>query len=295
MLYRPGLRPEAAARAGRIGFALRARLDAAEVLAAVVGAGAVDPWQRAVLRGFADGEDLSTLKPGPRSLHRVLICAGRQLGKSTVAGALITWRLLVDRGPHGTGCTVLAVAPSLRTASELLGKVRQCLTALGVPLDRDAATSITLANGSRVVALPGSATAARGWSPALVVLDELAFCHESLIHALRPALVATRGDLIGITSAGAEGSWARQTWEAARWTRVEVPWSASPRLAARPEEIEELRASMPRHVFETEMECRWGGAGTGLFDAALVAQALGSAGLSLPVVTPLADRLRKAA
>jgi hypothetical protein len=57
----------------------------------------------------------------------------------------------------------------------LLKKVHGCLTApkVAVKLVADAATSLELPNGSRIVSLPASPEAIRGYSkPALIVEDE---------------------------------------------------------------------------------------------------------------------------
>ncbi|WP_369380387.1 hypothetical protein [Streptomyces sp. cg36] len=214
---------------------------------------------------------------------------------SSTVGALCAHRLLTDPGPHGHGCLVLAVAPSQRTAIELVSKVRGYLRALEVPLEQDAATSLTIGAGinSRIVALPGTPTSARGWSAvSLVAIDEAAYVAEETYLALRPTLIASGGDLICLTSAGQEGTWAHRIWtKAPGWTKVEVPWWKCPRFADNPDEINELKASMPAAVFTSEMECRWGAAGIGIFDSASVSAALYDAGLpGVPVITPYAQR-----
>jgi hypothetical protein len=128
-------------------------LDPATILAA---AGLdPDPWQADVLRSTSD---------------RVLLCCARQTGKSTTAAAMAVGVALTE-----AGALVLLVSPSLRQSSELFRKVVGLLDALGRPVAavQESSMSLGLANGARLVVLPGSPNLIRGFSsPKLIILDE---------------------------------------------------------------------------------------------------------------------------
>ncbi|MCC2280271.1 terminase family protein [Streptomyces sp. ET3-23] len=277
----------------RIAHMVRLAADPVEIFARALPRRAEpEPWQVDVLRGFPDGGGSGTLISGPGSVNRLMLVASRQTGKTSTTAALLAHRMITDLGPDGRGCLCVALAPTLRTAVELLGKVRVHLAAIGVEFAQDSAMALSLTGlGSRCVALPGTPVSARGWSSvSLAAIDEAAFVDQLAYQALRPTLINSGGDLVMLTSAGHEGSWAHGIWagDSQGWTKVSVPWHACPRFAARPEEINELRASMPKHVFESEMECRWGSPGAQVFDAAAVTAALRDASdIDLPTIVPL--------
>src|SRR5262249_57337482 len=105
-----------------------------------------------------------------RSSGRVLILASRQVGKSLVAGALALKEALLR--PRSL---VLILSPVQRQSKELFQeKLLLLYNALGRPLpaENETALQLKLANGSRIVALPGSEATIRGFSSgAMLVID----------------------------------------------------------------------------------------------------------------------------
>src|SRR5215210_5679926 len=98
-----------------------------------------DAWQQQVLTSDA---------------RRLLILAGRQVGKSTVTGLLALRNAL-----YVPGSLVLIFAPALRQSSEFFLKVKQAHAKLALPpcgLERETATELVFSNGSRIVCNPGS-------------------------------------------------------------------------------------------------------------------------------------------
>jgi hypothetical protein len=95
----------------------------------------------------------------------------------------------------------LLFAPSQRQTNELLAKVRTVLTRLGKVEGNT--SELRLANGSRVVALPGSEDATvRGFSAVdLLVFDEAAYVAENIYTAALPMLSA-RGQLLLMSTPG---------------------------------------------------------------------------------------------
>jgi hypothetical protein len=134
-----------------------------------------DPWQADLLRSNAP---------------QIAVCCSRQSGKSTATATLAAHTSIFQ-----PGALTLLLSPSQRQASELLTKVRSVLTTpgLGIRFEANAATSLELTNGSRVVSLPSSPDAIRGYSrPQLIVEDEAAFVDDSVHQALRPMMATIR-------------------------------------------------------------------------------------------------------
>src|SRR6516164_992753 len=132
-----------------------------------------DPWQAALLRAAA-------------RTQTILLCS-RQSGKSTVASALaLRAALLTDNS------LVLLLSPTLRQSGELYrDKVLRLYNALGRPVGtvQESALQMTLANGSRVVSLPGDEETIRGYSGVtLLVIDEAARVPDDLYFSVRPML-----------------------------------------------------------------------------------------------------------
>jgi Terminase large subunit, T4likevirus-type, N-terminal len=171
---------------------LRYQLDPAELFRDCVGE--PDPWQVTALR----------------SQHkRQLYLCSRQAGKSSVASI---------KGLHtamyNPGSLVLMVSRSLPQAAELFRKALLAYRDLGRPLgtEYESRLHLELANGSRLVSLPGSDATVVGYSPAMILLDEAAETSSDLIEALMPSVAATRGAIIALTSAKAASGWFFELW-----------------------------------------------------------------------------------
>src|SRR5258707_529475 len=89
------------------------------------------------------------------------------------------------------GALVLIVAPVERQSGETFRKVVGVFHALGWPVPSTSLGTmhLQLANGSRVIALPGSGQTIRGYSgPRLLLLDEAAQIPDELLQAVFPML-----------------------------------------------------------------------------------------------------------
>jgi len=143
----------------------------------------LDQWQAELMRSTAP---------------RVLLLCARQTGKSTVS-ALIALATAVMQA----GALVLLVSPSQRQSGELFRTVMRHLRALSdAPgITAESALRVELANGSRIVALPGDERTIRGFAGAtLVVLDEAARVEDELLAAVRPMLATSAGRLIALST-----------------------------------------------------------------------------------------------
>jgi phage FluMu gp28-like protein len=104
-----------------------------------------------------------------------------------------------------------------------------------------------LANGSRILALPGTEATIRGYAAAdLVVIDEAARCEDALIQAVRPMLATSNGKLIALTTPAGKRGWFFEAWTGGSddWHRVRVTADQCPRISKEflDEELRELGA-----------------------------------------------------
>jgi terminase large subunit-like protein len=178
-----------------------------------------DPWQAQLLRS--------------RARQSLLLCC-RQAGKS-LTSALIA----VDEAIHRPPALVLLLAPALRQSQELYRRVRSTLAAAGdlaPPVIEESALRLELANGSRIVALPGKEATIRGYSSvALLVVDEAARVADDLYHAVRPMLAVSRGRLVLLsTPFGKRGFFHHEFTEGGPgWERVKITAPEVPRIDPR--------------------------------------------------------------
>jgi len=230
------LEQEIAALAGRLAPP-PPPMTALEVAAAV---GIVpDPWQGALLRSDA---------------RQIIMCCSRQSGKSTITSIVAAHQAVAV--PNSL---TLIVSPSLRQSGELYAKVRSVLVALGTaipPATQETATTLRLANGSRVVSLPGSEKTIRGFSaPDLVIEDESARVDDETHQALRPMLAVSAGRMILLSTPFGRRGHFFETWSAGgpSWERVRITADDVPRID--PAWLEQERAAIGSWWFEQEFLC----------------------------------------
>jgi len=196
-----------------------------------------DPWQQAVLRSDAS---------------RLLLLASRQAGKSSVAAALaLQTALLRPRSP------VLLLSPSLRQSGELYRKVVDLFGALGRPMGvtAESALRLELANGSRVVSLPGDEKNIRGFSGvALLVIDEAARVEDALYCSVRPMLAVSQGRLAALSTPFGKRGWFHDEWHGAGdWQRVKITAEQCPRIS--PQFLAEERRALGERWYRQEYLC----------------------------------------
>jgi len=193
-----------------------------------------DAWQGRVLASDAD---------------RMLLLCGRQMGKSTVAAALTVRTILLQ-----PGSPVLLLCPTLRQSGELFRKVLDQYAALGrpVPVVSQSALRLELANGSRVVSLPGTEGTVRGFSGvALLVIDEAARVSDSLYCAVRPMLAVSQGRLVALSTPFGQRGWFHDAWQSGgTWERVRVTADECPRIT--PEFLAEERKALGERYYRQE-------------------------------------------
>ena len=197
-----------------------------------------DAWQARLLRSTAP---------------RVLLNVTRQGGKSTTAAALAMHTVL-----YAPGSLVLVVSPSERQSQELFKKCQHLYRAAGRPVPAESETTswLTLANGSRLVSLPGAEDTIRGYSNVtLIIEDEAARADDALYFATRPMLGVSGGRLILMSTPFGRRGHFFETWEhgGPAWERYRVPAAECPRISS--EFLAEERRALPTRWYRQEYEC----------------------------------------
>jgi hypothetical protein len=200
-----------------------------------------DPWQSDLL--------LSTER-------QIILNCSRQSGKSKVTAALALHTALFH-----AGSLILLLSRAQRQAHELFRKVLDAYNDIGrpVPLQQDtqSVSKIELANGSRIIGLPGKEDTIRGFSGVnLLIIDEAAKVPDDLYRSVRPMLAVSQGRLVLLsTPFGQRGffwrEWHRKDGEA--WKRVKIDWTKCPRITA--DYIAEERQALGDSWVRQEYEC----------------------------------------
>jgi hypothetical protein len=184
---------------------------------------------------------------------RKILCCGRQTGKSTVAAILAIHKALTR-----PGSTVLVVAPGERQAKLLFSKALSLYKQAGYPLPAhsERRTGLEISNGSVIEALPAVERTTRGYSVDLLVVDEAAGVPDLDYHGILPALIATQGEQVLLSTPRGKRGFFHELWHSEDdWQRIMVRSDEVGRI--REEDLEVFRQTMPEAYFEQEFECRF--------------------------------------
>ena len=194
-----------------------------------------DPWQADVLRSSAP---------------QTLLNCSRQSGKTLTAAAL---------GLHEAMYTpeslVLILSPSLRQSGELYRNASTLYDG-SVPSEAETKTHMELANGSRIICLPGTEKTIRSFSNvALLIIDEAARTEDALYYAIRPMLAVSGGRIIALSTPFGKRGWYWQEWAygGEAWKRVMINAYDCPRISLA--FLEQERTLIGDWWFRQEYEC----------------------------------------
>jgi len=222
----------------------------------------LDDWQVAALR--------SNAKQSLWNIHR-------QSGKSTVAA----WKAL-HLAIYRAESLILMVSPSERQSSELYRKFNAFYDLLEAPpaMTEDRSLSCVLANGSRVVALPGIEDTIRSFSNvALIIEDEASRVPDDLYAAVRPMLAISQGSIILMSTPNGRISHFWKTWDdnvdlatfkakaGSAWEIVRVKADQCKRISHAWLENEKL--NMDLNKYRQEFECEFCDVEGAVFDTDL--------------------------
>src|SRR4029077_17605634 len=123
----------------------------------------------------------------------------------------------------------------MRQSNELFRKVLELYQRLKRPLPAvaESALRLELANGSRILSLPGTEATVRGFSGvSLLIIDEAARVMDPLYFAVRPMLAVSKGRLVALsTPFGQRGGFHTEWAGTGAWERVRIPADQVPRIS----------------------------------------------------------------
>jgi hypothetical protein len=217
-----------------------------------------DPWQASLLRSGA---------------RRIILNCARQSGKSTVVAFLVLHAALFT-----PGALVLLLSPGERQSGEIFRKVTDAYRRLGrlVAAVRENMLELELANGARIIALPGQEGTVRSYSGvSLLAVDEAARVLDPLYFSIRPMLAVSSGRLVLLSTPwGKRGIFHREWTEGAGWERYEVPATMCPRISAA--FLEEERRALGNWWYQQEYCCTFSETSDQIFSHEVLAASLSS-------------------
>ena len=208
--------------------------------------------------------------------RRVIVKAGRQVGKTTIIVGYILWYILFNQDK-----TVAILANKASTSREILARIKLAYEALPMWIQQGVKVwnkgDIELENGCRVLANSTASSAIRGFSISLLYLDEFAFVPsniaEEFFTSVYPTISSGTTSKILISSTPNGMNHFYRMWTEAvegqnGFTHVEANWRQVPgRTQAW---ADEQRRVLGEQKFLQEMECEFmGSSGTLLSAAAL--------------------------
>jgi hypothetical protein len=217
--------------------------------------------------------------------RRVILKAGRQLGKTTMIVGYILWYILFNQDKF-----VAILANKAPTAREILSRIKIAYEALPLWIQQGVKTwnkgDIELENNCRVMATSTASSAIRGFSISLLYLDEFAFVPsniaEEFFTSVYPTISSGTSSKILISSTPNGMNHFYKMWTEAvenqnGFLHIEANWRQVP---GRDQKwADEQRAVLGEQKYFQEVECEFMGSSGTLISAS---------GLkSLAFVTPL--------
>jgi phage FluMu gp28-like protein len=137
-------------------------------------------------------------------------------------------------------------------------------------LVEDTKLSVLLANGSRVIALPGQEDTLRGYSaPDLIIEDESSRVKDDLYTAVRPMLATNQGRLILLSTPNGKTGHFHKIWTEGgpEWLKILVTADDIPRISK--EFLDNERLNMTESEFLQEYYCEFQDAEGAVFSSDL--------------------------
>ena len=181
---------------------------------------------------------------------RIVICAGRQVGKSTTIAVKA-----IHFAATNPGTTTLIVSSTLRQSMLMFDKILDFI--LASPLRKSvkyrSRTRIRFSNGSWIIALPCGrfGHSLRGFTAHLIILDEAAFIPVEVIeNVVFPMLATTDGYCWMLSTPWGTDHTFFRAWNSPDWSKHHWPTSVNPLV--KPEFLEEQRRLIGEERFRIE-------------------------------------------
>lgn len=210
----------------------------------------LDPvlWMREVL-GITPHAWQETFLRAERGASIVVLTA-RQVGKTTAAACGMAHSALFMPG----SLSVVA-CPTQNQSAEALRKVREMVRMAGAELTTENIFKLELANGSRVLALPGTEESIRGLTvDAWIVADEAARLDPAIMAALHPMRTQRPNAHFAMLSTAwsrTDPFWSVWASDDPSWTRIRATVDVAPTLIA-PDVLERARRQLSEDDFKRE-------------------------------------------
>jgi hypothetical protein len=203
------------------------------------------------------------------SNRKIIVKAGRQVGKTTMVVGYILWYILFNEEKF-----VAILANKASTAREILSRVKIAYEALPLWLQQGVKTwnkgDIELENNCRVMATSTASSAIRGFSISLLYLDEFAFVPSNIADEFFTSVYPTISSgttskiLISSTPNGMNHfyrMWTEATEQKNGFLHIEANWRQVP---GRDQKwADDQKSVLGEEKFLQEMECEFmGSAGT---------------------------------
>jgi hypothetical protein len=211
----------------------------------------LDPWQRNLLS--------TTHK------RQLLLCS-RQTGKTEAVALKAAYETAFN-----PGASVLVIAPTLRQSRNLFDRLEFCLlndASVGRPTVHTR-TMIRLPHGGTVRALPGDKPdMVRGLTATSVILDEAAFCRESIMAILLPMLATTNGSMAMLSTPSGPTGVFYDAWQSDDWHKTMVLAHDCPRITI--DFLEDAKRQLGDLAFRQEYLCEFIQTSTAFFSADMI-------------------------
>jgi phage FluMu gp28-like protein len=202
-------------------------------------------------------EKILKFKPFPYQVQllrdkakRIIVCAGRQVGKSTTIAAKA-----LHFAATNPRTTTLIVSATLRQSMLMFDKILDFIEA--GPLRRSVKyrtrTRVKFSNGSWIIALPSGryGHTLRGHTAHLIILDEAAFIPIEVIeNVVFPMLATTNGDCWMLSTPWGTDHTFYRAWNSPDWSKHHWPTSVNPLVS--PQFLEEQKNLIGEERFRIE-------------------------------------------
>ena len=212
----------------------------------------------------------------------------RQAGKSTIVAAYFAWYVLFNDNK-----TAVILANKQAIAIEIFGRVQFIIENLPQWLQQGVVEwnkkSLVLENGSRCIAAATSASAVRGMSVNLLLLDEFAHLGPNLadefIASVFPTLSSSESSKLVIISTPNGLNHYHKLWVEAKngnndFHTVEGRWQENPKRSQK--WADEQRKKLGEVKYRQEIECTFEGSSYTLVDGAFLA--------TIPLAVPIHNK-----
>jgi hypothetical protein len=194
---------------------------------------------------------------------RILLCCTRQWGKSTICALMA-----LHYGLYKAPATIVLISPSQNQSLELFKKVHDFWSKIpGAPhANQESLSRMTLSNGSRFLALPGSEKTSRGFTADMVIVDESARVPDDIYSAVRPML-ATKPDgrFICLSTPSGRRGFFFEAWNSEGWEKIQVKAEDCVRISK--EFLIAERVALGELMFQQEYCCSFHSeSGASVFD-----------------------------